>query len=191
MASGSISLYAGLVLVSLAFNVASSDVKQASITFAKNAYQYQFTIEIDAPLDVVHSIVTDYANLAHINDDILQSEVLEHYDEHRLKRRMWLNHCVLVFCFDLYFVEEVEEHNDGTITTTVIPAESNFRSGYSKWHIDAISPNVTRISVEAEQQPDFWIPPLIGPLVFKRAFMKEVRETGNKIEREAKRVGSK
>lgn len=103
---------------------------------------------------------------------------------------MWLNHCVLVFCFDLYFVENVEELGDGTITTTVIPAESNFRAGYSTWRIDAISATVTRISVEAEQQPDFWIPPLIGPLVFKRAFMKEVRETGIKIEREANRVKS-
>ncbi len=64
---------------------------------------------------------------------------------------MWLNHCVLVFCFDLYFVENVEELGDGTITTTVIPAESNFRAGYSTWRIDAISATVTRISVEAEQ----------------------------------------
>ena len=76
----------------------------------------------------------------------------------------------------------------GTITTTVIADESNFRRGYSKWRIDSVSDAVTRISVEAEQEPDFWIPPIIGPILFKRAFMKEVRETGIKIEREAKRV---
>lgn len=180
----------GLLAATLACNAIASEVKQSNITFAGNAYQYQFTIELDAPIDVVRDIVTDYENLVRINDDVVKSEILERYDERRLKRRMWLNHCIFVFCFDLYFVEDVEDLDDETITTTVIPAESNFRTGYSKWRIDAVSATVTRISVEAEQQPDFWIPPVIGPLVFRRAFMKEVRETAIKIEREAKRVGT-
>ncbi len=179
------------VAAALAFNAMASEVKQADISFTGNAYQYQFTIELLAPIAIVRDIVTDYDNLARINDDIVQSEILERYDDQRLKRRMWLNHCVLVFCFDLYFVEEVEELADGTITTTVIAAESNFRRGYSKWRIDAVSATVTRISVEAEQEPEFWIPPVIGPMIFKRAFMKEVRETGTKIEREANRVERK
>jgi hypothetical protein len=101
---------------------------------------------------------------------------------------MWLNHCVLVFCFDLVFVENVEMFDDGTITTTVIPAESNFRRGVAKWKVESLSAQSTRISVEAEQEPDFWIPPVIGPMIFKRAFMKEVRETASNIEREARRV---
>jgi len=164
------------------------EIKQAEIKFTGRTYQYYFTLELQAPIKAVRDIVTDYDNLARINDDIVQSEILERYGERKLKRRMWLNHCVLVFCFDLYFVENVEELDDGTITTTVIADESNFRRGYSKWRIDSVSDAVTRISVEAEQEPDFWIPPIIGPILFKRAFTKEVRETGIKIEREAKRV---
>jgi hypothetical protein len=95
---------------------------------------------------------------------------------------------VLVFCFDLYFVEDVEEFEDGAITTTVVPEESNFRRGYSNWRIESISATTTRISVEAEHEPEFWIPPVIGPLVFKRSFRKEVRETAINIEREANRA---
>ncbi len=133
-------------------------------------------------------MVTNYEHLYRINDDVLQSEIIEHYDANHLKRRMWLNHCVLVFCFDLVFVENVEMFDDGTITTTVIPAESNFRRGVAKWKVESLSAQSTRISVEAEQEPDFWIPPVIGPMIFKRAFMKEVRETASNIEREARRV---
>jgi hypothetical protein len=178
----------GLLAATLAFSTMASEIKQADINFTGRTYQYHFIIELQAPLEVVRDIVTDYDNLARINDDIVQSEILEHYNDRQLKRRMWLNHCVLVFCFDLYFVENVEELDDGTITTTVIAAESNFRRGYSKWRIESVSANVTRISVEAEQEPDFWIPPIIGPMIFKRAFMKEVRETAIKIELEAKRA---
>ena len=178
----------GLLAATLAFSTMASEIKQADIKFTGRTYQYHFTLELQAPIEAVRDIVTDYDNLARINDDIVQSETLERYGERQLKRRMWLNHCVLVFCFDLYFVENVEELDDGTITTTVIAAESNFRRGYSKWRIDSVSDTVTRISVEAEQEPDFWIPPIIGPIIFKRAFIKEIRETGNKIEHEAKRV---
>ena len=103
----------GLLAATLACNAIASEVKQSNITFAGNAYQYQFTIELDAPIDVVRDIVTDYENLVRINDDVVKSEILERYDERRLKRRMWLNHCIFVFCFDLYFVEDVEDLDDG------------------------------------------------------------------------------
>jgi hypothetical protein len=118
----------------------------------------------------------------------VQSEVLERYDDTRLRRRLWLNHCVLVFCFDLYFVEDIEILADGSIKATVIPAASNFRRGESLWRVEAIDASRTRVAVAAEQEPNFWIPPVIGPMLLKRAFMREVRETAVNIEREARNV---
>ncbi len=177
-----------LLATALTADAAAGTVKEASITFAHNAYQYQFSVEVDAPIEAVRDVVTEYDHLERINNYVIRSEVLERYDERRLRRRLWLNYCVLVFCFDLYFVEDVEEFEDGAITTTVVPEESNFRRGYSNWRIESISATTTRISVEAEHEPEFWIPPVIGPLVFKRSFRKEVRETAINIEREANRA---
>lgn len=161
------------------------------MAFHGKTYRYEFSVEVDAPIDAVRAVVTDYDHLERINNDVVQSDVLQIYDTSRLKRRMWINHCVLVFCFDLYFIEDVEILDDGSIQTTVLPAESNFKSGRSLWQIEAVSDAVTRISVQAEQTPDFWIPPLVGPIILKRAFMKEVHETAEKIELEAHRVESK
>lgn len=186
-----------LAFLNLAFLAASvfcgafaAEVKVSTIEFKGKSYHYQFAVDVAAPVDAVRSVVTDYDNLKRINNDVVESEVLERYDDHRLKRRMWINHCLLVFCFDLIFVEDVETLSNGAIRTTVIPRESNFSDGESLWHVEAIDATTTRVSVEAHQTPNFWIPPVIGPLVFKRAFVKEVRETGRKIEREANRVGS-
>jgi hypothetical protein len=163
----------------------ASEVHESSIHFEGRTYHYRFAVDVDAPLDAVRAVVTDYDNLQRINNDVVQSLVLERYDEHRLKRRMWINHCLLVFCFDLYFVENVDLLDDGRIRTTIIPAESNFLHGQSVWRLESLNATTTRISVEANQTPDFWIPPVIGPLVFKRAFVREVRETARNIEREA------
>lgn len=175
----------GLFAATLATNVLASDVKQASIRFIGNTYQYEFTVEVSASEEAVRAVVTDYDNLQRINNNVVSSEILERYDERRLKRRMLVNHCLLVFCFDLLFVEDIEHFDDGKITTTVLPAESNLKRGYSIWRIASISDEVTRISVDAEQEPAFWIPPVIGPIIFRRAFMKEVRETARNIEHEA------
>lgn len=168
----------------------ASEVHESSIYFEGRTYHYRFAVDVEAPLEAVRAVVTDYDNLQRINNDVVQSLVLERYDEQRLKRRMWINHCLLVFCFDLYFVENVDLLDDGRIRTTIIPAESNFSHGQSVWRLEPLGETTTRISVEANQTPDFWIPPVIGPLVFKRAFVREVRETGRNIEREAQNAGA-
>lgn len=175
-----------VIVISLPVALAS-EVLQSSIHFEGRTYHYRFAVDIEAPLENVHAVVTDYDNLQRINNDVVQSLVLERYDEHHLKRRMWINHCLLMFCFDLYFVENVDLLDDGRIRTTIIPEESNFTEGQSVWRLESLTATTTRISVEANQTPDFWIPPVIGPLVFKRAFVREVRETGRNIEREAQR----
>jgi hypothetical protein len=36
--------------------------------------------------------------------------------------------------------------------------------------------------MEADQEPDFWIPPVLGPLILKHTFTSEVQETLMKIE---------
>ena len=183
-------LQIAVAVVAAVFAIAATpdEVRNASIRFVGKAYHYTFAVDVAAPIEAVRDVVTDYDHLRRINDDVVESIVLERYADGRLKRRLWINHCLLVFCFDLYFVEHVETLADGAIRTTVIPAESNFRSGVSVWRIEAIDDEATRVSVDAEQEPDFWIPPVIGPLMFKRAFMKEVRETAVNIEREALRV---
>ena len=177
-----------LLGVGLTFALAASDVEQAEMKFVGSAYRYKFTITVEGPIDSVREIVTDYDHLDRINADIIKSEIIKRYDETKLKRRLWLNHCILVFCFDLHFVEDVETLNDGSIRTTVISNESNFRHGVATWRLESITDTSTRISVEAEQEPDFWIPPVIGPLLFKRAFITEVRKTAHNIEREARRA---
>jgi hypothetical protein len=166
----------------------AGEVERADISFTGSTYHYAFDLKVHAPFEAVRKVITDYDHLERINDSVIQSEVIERYDERRLRRRLWLNQCVLMFCFDLYFMEEVESFDDGSIVTTVVPDGSNFRRGVSIWRVEKISDDETRIKVEAEQEPSFWIPPVIGPLVFKRTFIKEVRNTAANIEREARNV---
>lgn len=163
----------------------SAELTDSKIEFIGRAYQYRFEVIINAPLDAVRKVVTDYDNIKRINDDVIDSRILEVYDEHTLKRRLWIEHCLLIFCFDLLFIEMVTERDPHVIETVVIPEESNFVSGKAVWTLSALSESTTQISVEATQEPDFWIPPVIGHALMRRAFQKEIRETTNNIEQAA------
>ena len=133
-------------------------------------------------IDAVHAVVTDYDRMQRINDDIVASRVLARYDNGELKRLLKLRHCILMFCFDMDFVERVRE-SAGHITTTIVPEESTFFDGTAHWQLETLPGGYTRVSVSARQSPRFWIPPLLGPIILKRVFMREVAETCATIER--------
>ena len=130
----------------------------------------------------MHAVVTDFEHMKRVNDDIVESRVLTRYENGELKRLLKLRHCILLFCFDMDFVERVRE-SPGHITTTIVPEESTFVDGTANWQIEALDDGHTRISVSARQTPRFWIPPVLGPIVLKRVFMSEVAETCANIER--------
>ncbi|MGR8949263.1 MAG: SRPBCC family protein [Gammaproteobacteria bacterium] len=168
--------------VFLAASVEAAELTHAEIEFVGKSYRYQFDVNIDAPFAATRAVVTDYDNIDQINDGVVDSRILETFADGSLKRKLWLEQCLLIFCFDLFFIETVVENGPNQIVTTIIPEESNFKSGVATWTLTALSETQTRITVRAEQEPDFWIPPVIGPALMKRVFKKEIRETTGKIE---------
>ncbi|MGE0482516.1 MAG: SRPBCC family protein [Gammaproteobacteria bacterium] len=176
-----------LLLVSALSPLAATagDDERAYIEFHGQTYTYEFSAVLAAPRDAVHTVVTDYEQLERVNDSITDSRVLERHDDGALKRLLALRECVLMFCFDIVFVEDLVETDD-SIRTTIIPAESTFRGGHAEWQLEAVDDARTRMRIRATQTPDFWIPPVLGPLVLKRVFLREVRETSGNIERLAR-----
>lgn len=156
--------------------------ERAEISFEGHTYQYTFIARLKGDAEAVRAIVTDYDHMKRINDDIVESRVLHRYDNGDLKRLLRLRHCILLLCFDMDFVERVHE-SGGHITTTMVPEESTFSDGTANWQIEGLADGYTRVSVSARQTPRFWIPPVLGPIVLKRVFMKEVAETCANIER--------
>jgi len=169
-------------LVLLSATATAVETERAEIEFDRGTYSYTFIFVIDGATDAVRAVVTDYDRLHRINSHIVESRVIEHYDAHSLKRLLRLRRCILLFCFDLNFVETVEETPE-KIVTTIVPEESTFEDGVAEWRIETVEGMRTRMSVSARQTPTFWIPPVIGPFILKRVMLKEVRETCANIER--------
>ena len=57
------------------------------------------------------------------------------------------------------------------ILTTIMPEQSDFHYGRTEWRVKAVGDN------RSEIQPDFRVPPLIGPLLIKHKMAREARDT--------------
>ncbi len=166
----------------------ASTLDSTEFHFEGSRYHYRFRAHVDAPPSAVLAVVTDVTQLARTNDSITLVRVLAHSPDGSWTRQLRLRQCVLVFCFDIDFVERVRELPDGVIETTVIPGAGNFRRGIARWQIKAIPDGTTEMVMEADQEPGFWIPPVLGPLLMKHTFVVEVQETIVKIEQLARAV---
>ncbi len=178
--------YAAVALALLVAPLGASTIDEAEFRYADHAYRYRFTARLAAPAAAVRGVLTNYDALARINDGIVASRVLATYDAQNLRRQLRMKYCLLVFCFDLDFIEDVHFRADGDIVATVVPGAGSFRRGRTVWHFEALADGTTQITTESEQEPSFYIPPVIGPLLMKRSFLREIATTTERLERFAR-----
>lgn len=158
----------------------AGSVESAEVAYADGRYQLDLSMRIDSAPEVVYALVTDYARLDQISKTIIESAVLDH--DAGLRRRLVTQTCVWFFCFTATLVEDVvesEPHHE--IITTVVPELSDYRYGRTRWRITPDNGG-TRIDFMALLEPDFWIPPLIGPWLMKQTMREEAERTVLKIE---------
>lgn len=152
-------------------------VRDSRVHNDDGVYRIEMDLEIEADVDAVYGIITDYANMHRISNLLTESSVMETPEHIGIRRRLVSEICILVFCFDSVMVEDVEEIGGDTIRTTLIPEQSDFISGHSHWHIQTLDEGRSLLRFRYEIQPDFWIPPVIGALLIKRKLLREAEET--------------
>ena len=145
-----------------------------------------YFVEVDALVEVpaarVRELLTDYDHLGRVNEAIEESQVLLTRAPGDYRVRTVTLACVFFFCKRIRQVQDVVEAADGSITATVLPSQSDFRHGYARVNLWREGGG-TRVLIRSEVEPDFWIPPIIGPWLIKRKLRLETLETVANLER--------
>lgn len=158
------------------------EVEHADIEYRDGRYTIDLAVRLDAPPDRVLAVVRDPDRLAQISEAIVEVEILERPDPSRFLRKVHIEKCLLMFCFDKVMVEWIEDLPDGVILTTLIPERSDFAFGESRWTVREADGDATRVTLESEREPAFWIPPVIGPWMLTRTLTRETRTALERIE---------
>ena len=159
----------------------AGQIEHIDITHANGVYSIDLNVLLDARLPDVYSLVTDFAGTARLNDSIVRNEVQADPENARWKRAMTIESCVWFFCFEVQQTEWLTIKQLAVIGS-IIPEESNLGPGQSRWALSEPSPEQTRVLYTSEIRPEFWLPPLVGPYMLRKALRKEVHETVDRIE---------
>ena len=179
-----------IILVSscLALLVAAPVLAGKVYTASVNHQSGVYLVEVDALVNVaelrVRELLTDYNHLGRVNEAIEVSEILITREPGDYRVRTVTEACIWFYCKRIHQVQDVLEAYDGSVTATVIPELSDFRHGYARLNLWQ-EPGGTRVLIRSEVEPDFWIPPFIGPWLIKRKLRSEALETVQNLEQVA------
>ena len=96
--------------------------------------------------------------------------------------------CLLkIFCKSMTRVERLEADAPGHIRTVTLPERSDFKRSISEWLLEPEAEG-TRVTYTLEMEPDFFVPPIVGPIILKRTLKQGGGRAIERIERLAQAV---
>ncbi|MGH8280561.1 MAG: hypothetical protein ACRERZ_00065, partial [Gammaproteobacteria bacterium] len=90
--------------------------------------------------------------------------------------------CVVIFCQTVKQLQRFTELDPEDIVAVTLPDGSNVKQGTSSWHLQAEGSG-TRLHWQANIEPDFWVPPFIGPRAIERQLRNQALESMQAMER--------
>ncbi len=153
-------------------------------------FEIIISMVIQGDSQVVFDILTDYERLAEVSDIVLDSAKVtkkRSLKDSPIRVRINTRTCVLIFCFKARIVEDVELTGDMSIKADIVPELSDFKTGEIIIQVQDYSEGMTHVKFESRFIPDFWVPPVIGPMIVKR---KAIQTTTNIIFQVEKLINS-
>jgi polyketide cyclase/dehydrase/lipid transport protein len=89
--------------------------------------------------------------------------------------------CLLRYCRSMSRVERLEVVTPQFIRSRTVPERSDFKYSLSEWTFEPEGAG-TRVTYLMEMEPDFWLPPFVGPWFLKRTLVKGAPAAIDRIE---------
>ena len=170
-----------LVVVGLYNAATAGQIDQVTVSRDGKSIVSVADFVVDAPRNEVVKAFSSFAELEKLNPAILESRSEPESDGRQLVTTR-LRDCVAMFCRTVTLVERVEVDADGTIRAEIAPDSGDFKSGSTVWTFVAAG-DQTRVSYRSTVEPDFWLPPLLGPRAMRRALKRQITASSENVER--------
>ena len=164
-------------------HAAALDVEVAVVSRAGDAYELAIDARLAAPPQRVLAVLTDYAQLPELHDRIREARVVAEPDAGTAEVYTRFDGCVMLVCRTLERTEIIRRTPSG-LEARDVPGRSAFREGHTQWLV-APDGAGTRVSYRSRLVPDFWVPPVLGPVFLGRSVKAMTLETLASVEARA------
>jgi len=176
-----VSRKSAFAIAGLAVAMAASTATLESIDVEREGDVYSLRAEtmLHASPEAIADVLLDYEQFGRISSVYKEYGYLDPAPDGTPIVFTRMEGCVLFVCKSMKRVERLEIADAQHIRTVTLPDQSDFKSSVSEWFL-VQEESGTRMVYTLELEPDFWIPPVIGPPILKRTLR---RGGGNVIER--------
>ena len=156
-------------------HAAALEVDMAVVSRAGDAYELAIDARLAAPPERVLEVLTDYEQLPQLHSRIRESRVIGQPAPDTVEVHTRFDGCVMLICRSLERTEIIRRTAAG-LEAEDVAGRSAFREGHTRWLITADGEG-TRLSYRSHLVPDFWVPPVFGPMFLARAVKEMTLET--------------
>jgi hypothetical protein len=183
-------LAAAATVASIPFALAA-ELNTVDVTREGERYHLLANAELDAPAAAVYQVLLDYEDdrFGRISDIYKESAYLAPASDGTPLVYTHVEGCLLFFCRSMRRVERLEVIEPRFIRTTTIPERSDFKFSESEWDLEA-NGAATTITYRLSIEPDFWLPPFVGPWFLKRTLSRGGIDAVQRIEELAQQQDS-
>ncbi len=159
----------------------AAEVRTLELERQDGRFHIESETYIGAPVDFVFAVLTDYEHFHELSSVFEESRFLEPDTDGTAIVYTLARGCVLFFCTEVERVERLETTPSSEIIATAIPERSNVKYQRAHWRLEPEGSG-TRVLYVLEMEPEFWVPPVIGPWIIGRALRQGGQDVAERIE---------
>jgi hypothetical protein len=165
---------AGILMAGvIASDAVAGVLSRLEVEHERGRYRIAADLIVDASPSDVRALLTDYTALPALNRSIRRSQVLTSPTPDRVRVSTTVRACVLAVCQTLIRVEDILERDEFLIAD-IVPEQSNFRFGRTEWRFKPLG-DQSLVEYRSEMEPDFSVPPVVGPVLIRRELERELK----------------
>jgi hypothetical protein len=159
------------------------------VTRQRGRYSLAAEARLDATPESIFAVLTNFADngYSRISRAYKESRYLEPAADGTPVVYTRMEGCALWHCMSLERTERLETDAPLWIKSTTLPEGSNFKYSTSEWVLERDGEN-TKMKYTLEMEPDFFVPPVVGPWYLKRTLSQGGLRAVTRIERLAREL---
>ncbi|MGH8495200.1 MAG: SRPBCC family protein [Gammaproteobacteria bacterium] len=169
------------LLVTFCLAAQAAEIRRVDVEHEGKRYYVDSDTIVDAPIESVYAVLTDYEHFDLISSVFTESRFIEPVVDGSGLVYTRAQGCILFFCNTIERVERLEVRPVSDIVTVADPERSDVKYSRAHWQLEEDRQG-TRVRYSLELEPDFWVPPVIGPWLIKRSLTRNGEEAVARIE---------
>ena len=173
-----------LAVVALSLAAAPSmgaDIESLEVTRDGGQFEIQAVFRIAAPTPDVYAALLEYDRFDELSDSFTDSRYIEPTADGLPRIYTKIEGCIWFFCRKIERFAYLELEPPTKVTAVTEPELSDAEMSVESWLLSPLG-EATQIDYRHELQTGFWVPPLIGTWVIRRAISSSALDAAERIE---------